>query len=197
MQTQYSVQYGRIKYPECIFNDAVLQQHFLCTSCLYRRLKPETISDSEKILTSRFIIPGDKRDQYFGYCPSPRLMMMMIIISKSIKNLLSDVDCQSNHKCCTINVSHNACQRIPVLTLLDRAIITPRTIHNKRPDMITIDKTIKETHSVDAAIHNTHYFHSTSREAAEVQRLERLACKNVVTGNDLYNAISTIHNGIN
>jgi hypothetical protein len=46
----------------------------------------------------------------------------------------------------------------------DRSIITDRTIHNNIPVIVIVDKTIKEAHSTDAAIPNSHSLHSTITE---------------------------------
>jgi hypothetical protein len=46
----------------------------------------------------------------------------------------------------------------------DRSVITDRTIHNNSPDRVIFDKTIKEAHSIDAAIPNRHSHHSTVNE---------------------------------
>jgi hypothetical protein len=43
-----------------------------------------------------------------------------------------------------------------------RSEVNDRTIHNDRPDMIMLDNTIEQAHSVDAAIPNSHNLHSTS-----------------------------------
>jgi predicted methyltransferase MtxX (methanogen marker protein 4) len=43
----------------------------------------------------------------------------------------------------------------------DRSIITDRTIHNNRPDIVVLDKTITEAYSIDVAIPNSHNLHST------------------------------------
>jgi hypothetical protein len=46
----------------------------------------------------------------------------------------------------------------------DMSIITLRTIHNNRPDIVIVDKTIKEAHLIDIAIPNSHSLHSTITE---------------------------------
>jgi hypothetical protein len=50
------------------------------------------------------------------------------------------------------------------LLYYDRSIITEGTIHNNRPDIIIIDKTIKEAYVTDVTIPNSHNRHSTITE---------------------------------
>jgi hypothetical protein len=45
-----------------------------------------------------------------------------------------------------------------------RFIITDRTIHNNRPDIVILDKTIKEACLMDGAIFNSHNLHSIITE---------------------------------
>ena len=45
-----------------------------------------------------------------------------------------------------------------------KPIITDRTVHNYWPNIVMLDKTTKEAHSVDAAIPNRHNLHSTITE---------------------------------
>jgi hypothetical protein len=49
----------------------------------------------------------------------------------------------------------------------NRSIIPGQTIHNNRPNVVTFDKTIKEAHSIYAAIHNSHNLHSTITEKVQ------------------------------
>jgi len=46
----------------------------------------------------------------------------------------------------------------------DRSIIIDRTVHNRRPDTVMFDKTIKEAHLIDVAIPSIHNLHSTITE---------------------------------
>ena len=46
----------------------------------------------------------------------------------------------------------------------DRPIITDRSIHNNRLDIVLLDKTIKEAYLIDVAISNSHNIHSTITE---------------------------------
>jgi hypothetical protein len=46
-------------------------------------------------------------------------------------------------------------------------IINDRTVHNHRPDTVTLDKTVKQAHSVDVAIPSNHNLHSTVTEKLE------------------------------
>ena len=43
-------------------------------------------------------------------------------------------------------------------------VITDRTVHNNRPDIVTLDKTVKAAQLVDAAIANSHNLRSTITE---------------------------------
>jgi hypothetical protein len=43
-------------------------------------------------------------------------------------------------------------------------IISDRTTHNNRPDIVTLDKTIKEAHFIYVAIPSSHSLHSTITE---------------------------------
>jgi hypothetical protein len=45
-----------------------------------------------------------------------------------------------------------------------RSIITDRTIHNNRPDIIILDNTIKEAYLIDVALPNSHNLHSIITE---------------------------------
>jgi hypothetical protein len=44
------------------------------------------------------------------------------------------------------------------------SITTDRTTHNNRPDIIILDKTIKEAYLIVVAIPNSHSLHSTITE---------------------------------
>jgi hypothetical protein len=46
----------------------------------------------------------------------------------------------------------------------DRPIITARTIHNNRPNIVILEKTIKEAYLLDVAIPNSHNLQSTITE---------------------------------
>jgi hypothetical protein len=48
--------------------------------------------------------------------------------------------------------------------LYDRYITIERTVHNSRPYTVILDKTIKEAHSTEVAIPNSHSLHSTVTE---------------------------------
>jgi hypothetical protein len=47
---------------------------------------------------------------------------------------------------------------------LTRAITTYRTIHNNIPNIVTLDKTIKEETLIDVTVANSHNLHSTITE---------------------------------
>jgi hypothetical protein len=49
----------------------------------------------------------------------------------------------------------------------DRPIITDRTVRNCRLDRVTLDKAIKQVHSIDVAMPNSHSLHSTLTEKLE------------------------------
>jgi hypothetical protein len=46
----------------------------------------------------------------------------------------------------------------------DRSIITDQTIHNNRPGIVILDKTIKAAYLIDVTIPNSHNLHSTITE---------------------------------
>jgi hypothetical protein len=46
----------------------------------------------------------------------------------------------------------------------DRSIITDRTTHNNRPDIVLLDKTIKEAKLIDVAVSNSHNLRNTITE---------------------------------
>jgi hypothetical protein len=46
----------------------------------------------------------------------------------------------------------------------DRPILTDQNVHNNRPAIIILDKTIKEEYLIDVAIVNGHSLHSTISE---------------------------------
>jgi hypothetical protein len=46
----------------------------------------------------------------------------------------------------------------------DRSIVTDRTIHNSIPNIVILDKAVKETKLIVAAIPNSHNLHSTITE---------------------------------
>jgi hypothetical protein len=46
----------------------------------------------------------------------------------------------------------------------ERSIITDRTIHNNKPDIVLLDETIKEAHLIDVAILDSHNLYSTIAE---------------------------------
>ena len=74
-----------------------------------------------------------------------------------------------------------------------RSIITDRTIRNNRPDIIILDSTIKEAYLRDAAILKSQPSHHHHREAPEVNKFGRRACKNMANEIGPYNASSTVH----
>jgi hypothetical protein len=43
---------------------------------------------------------------------------------------------------------------------LDRSLITNKTIHNNRPDIILVDKVSKTEYFIDTAIPNNHNLHA-------------------------------------
>jgi hypothetical protein len=52
----------------------------------------------------------------------------------------------------------------------DRSVITHRTIHNNRPEIVILDKTIKEAYLIDVAIANGQNLHSTITENLQKYR---------------------------
>jgi len=46
----------------------------------------------------------------------------------------------------------------------DRSTVIDRTIHNNRPDIVILEKTIKEAYFIDVAILNSQNLHSTITE---------------------------------
>jgi len=64
-----------------------------------------------------------------------------------------------------------------IMIIIIIAIITDRTAHNRRPDRVVLDKTIKESCSVGAAIPNSHSLHST---IPKKQRLEEELIRGVI-----------------
>jgi len=76
----------------------------------------------------------------------------------------------------------------------DRSAIIDRTIRNKGPDIVILDKTIKEAYLIDVAIPKSKPSQHRHWEAPEVYRLERKASKNMTAESGLYNTTSTIHN---
>jgi hypothetical protein len=80
----------------------------------------------------------------------------------------------------------------------DSSIIPTQTTHNNRPDIVILDKTIKEAHSIHVAIpngHPPHHPHHHHREAPEVYRLERRTYKIMAPEIGLHNTLSTTNNG--
>ena len=60
--------------------------------------------------------------------------------------------------------------------------------------MVLLDKTIKETYSVDVAVSNSHTIHSAiTKKFQKIYRLERTAYKNMGNENDLYDTAGTVH----
>jgi hypothetical protein len=94
-------------------------------------------------------------------------------------------------------MSHNLCYR-PHKLYYDRSITTDRTVHDNRPDIVALDKAIKEAHLIDAAVPNSQHSHPSQhhrRKAPEVQvhGPKRRARTNMATERRLYNTTSTIH----
>lgn len=50
----------------------------------------------------------------------------------------------------------------------DRSSITDQTAHNNRPQIVTLDKTIKAAYSVDVAISNSHSLHNTVTKLLQI-----------------------------
>jgi len=46
----------------------------------------------------------------------------------------------------------------------ERSIITDRTIHNNKPDIVLLDETIKEAYLIDVAIPDSHKLYNTITE---------------------------------
>ena len=46
----------------------------------------------------------------------------------------------------------------------DRSVIADRTVHNKRPDVVMLDKTINEAFLIFVAVPNSHSIHSAITE---------------------------------
>ena len=112
---------------------------------------------------------------------------MIKLPTLSIKNLLSNLNYQGGHQCRIINVIivlENSSYRL----YYDRSIINDQTTHNNRPDIVMLDKTIKQAYLIDAAIPT-----NLTAPSARNYRLERRAHKNIATENGLYNAVSTSH----
>jgi hypothetical protein len=56
----------------------------------------------------------------------------------------------------------------------DRSIRTDRTIHNNRPYIVILDKTIEEAYLIDVAFSNSRNLRSTiTQEAPEVKRRKK------------------------
>jgi len=75
----------------------------------------------------------------------------------------------------------------------DRFIITDRSVHNNKPDIITLHTTTTAAHSTDVAIPQSQSSQHHHREAPEVRRLERRGCKNMAAEHSLHNSTSTVH----
>ena len=61
-----------------------------------------------------------------------------------------------------------------------------------RPDIVMLDRTIKEAHLIDVAIPNSHNL--TASSPSRSSRPTRTAKKNMATESSLYYAIRFIHN---
>ena len=78
----------------------------------------------------------------------------------------------------------------------DRSMITDRTIHNSRPDIVTLDKTIKAEHLINVAIPNSHNHHRTTTEKLQKYTgLKEEYIRRWRLANGLHNTIITTHNG--
>jgi hypothetical protein len=75
----------------------------------------------------------------------------------------------------------------------DRSIIPDWSIHNNRPDIVILDKTIQEAYLIHVAIPNSHHLYITLTK--KLQKHTDLKDKAMATENGLYNTTSTIHNG--
>jgi len=76
----------------------------------------------------------------------------------------------------------------------DRFIITDRSVHNNKPDIIILHSTTTAAYSTDVAIPQSQPSQHHHREAPEVRRLERRVCKNMAAEHNLHNSTSTVHN---
>jgi len=68
---------------------------------------------------------------------------------------------------------------------------TDRTSHNNRPDIVILDKIVKEAYLLDVAIPNSRNLHSTITD-----RLGWRANRNLANENRLCKTISTVHSGV-
>lgn len=55
-------------------------------------------------------------------------------------------------------MSHNPCSNYKLYC--DRSILIDRTLHTRRPDIVIIDKTIKEAYLIYVAVPSSHQLHS-------------------------------------
>jgi len=63
---------------------------------------------------------------------------------------------------------------------------------NNRPNIVILDRTIKEAHLIDVTIPNSH---NLTAESWRSSRPTRSAKKNMATESSQYNTIRFIHNG--
>ena len=84
--------------------------------------------------------------------------------------------------------------KLQLQAIIRQSVKADRTVHNNRSDIAVFDIIMKEAHSVDTAIPNSHdpsqHHH---RGAPQVYRLERRADNNMATVNCLPNTASAIH----
>ena len=75
-------------------------------------------------------------------------------VSSSVHKIwLSNVDCQRKNQNIVINMRHHPCCRNNTL-YYEWSITAVRTVHNKKPDNVILDNTIKAAHSEDTGIPN-------------------------------------------
>ena len=75
----------------------------------------------------------------------------------------------------------------------DRSIITDRTVHNNKPDIIILHTTTTAAYSTEVAIPQSQPSQHLRRKAPQACRLERRACNNTAAEYRLHNSTSTVH----
>jgi len=65
---------------------------------------------------------------------------------------------QRDNKYHITNVSHNTNQRNPTINYATLSVVTDRTIHNNRPDILIPDKSIKEAYLIEIRKNHKYFF---------------------------------------